>query len=105
MIAGRSFPAWKAFAFLEDIQVHVVAHVAFRGFLQRLEIPRVIATLTQSLVNDPAARLTFPHLAVETGQIPARLGLGTQACQRALMRGIIRCTWPRSLDQILAPSP
>ena len=64
--------------------------------MQRLVVPRVIAAVAQRLVDDPAAGLRLAHIGVETGKIPAGLGLGAQVRQRVLM-----CVMVRQIGQFL----
>jgi hypothetical protein len=68
----------------------VVAHIALGSLLERLVIPRVIGPVAQRLVDDPPPRLTFAHLGVEGGEIPACFGLGAELVERALVRRIVR---------------
>jgi hypothetical protein len=64
-------PRGKRWLSSSDVEIHVVAHVALRGLLQRLEIPREVAAVAQRLVDHPAPRLAGAHLGVEGVQIPA----------------------------------
>ena len=68
----------------------MIAHVAFGGLLQRLVIPRVIATLPQRLVDDPAAGLTGADIGVISGKVPTGFGLGAQGLQGSGMGRILR---------------
>src|SRR5690242_19702332 len=65
------FAPRKPLALLEDVEVHVVAHVALGCLLQRLEVPRVVGTVAQRRIDDPAARLALAHGGVEGGHVPA----------------------------------
>src|SRR6185312_9137813 len=65
----------KTFLFFEHVEVHVVAHVALRRLLQRLEFPRVVGAVAQRRVDHPAGRLAGPHGGVERRHVPARAHL------------------------------
>ena len=84
----KLFASWEPLGFLEHIQVHVVAHVTFGCFLERLVVPGVIPALTQGFVNDPAARLAGADLGIETIKVPARIGPGAKIIQHLLMRRV-----------------
>ena len=73
------FATWEALVFLKDIQVHVVAHVAFGCFLQRLVVPGKIAAVAQGFVDYPATGLRMAHGGVELGKVPAGSSPGSTA--------------------------
>jgi len=70
--ACPSFAARVARLGLEDVEVHVVAHVATRGWFVGLEVPWRARPLAQSLIEDMAAALARPHGLVKGGEVPAR---------------------------------
>src|SRR6218665_2368963 len=80
------FPAWIAFGLFEIVEVHVVAHVALGGLLQRLVIPGVIGAVAQRLVDDPAPRLAFAHGGVKGFHVPAGIAHFLEGAQRRRMR-------------------
>src|SRR5690606_24691617 len=54
-----SFSSRKALVGFQRVEVHVVAHVAFRRLPERLEIPREIGAVAQRRIDHPAARLAL----------------------------------------------
>ena len=60
------------------IERYRVAHVAFGGVAEGLEIPRAGHALGQGVVHHTAAALAVAHRAVELWQIPALLHEGAQ---------------------------
>src|SRR5689334_9258763 len=71
-----------AFGFFEIVEVHVVAHVALRSFLQRLVVPRVVCAVSQRLIDDPAPCLAFAHGGVEVVHVPAGIAHRLESAQR-----------------------
>ena len=70
--ARPSFAARIASLGFQDVEVHVVAHVAARGGFVGLEVPRRVRPLAQRLIDDMAAALARPHRLVKGGEVPAR---------------------------------
>ena len=75
------FAAGEAFVFFQHVQIHVVAHIAFRGQPQGLVVPRVIGTVAQSFVDHPAAGLGLADFGIIGGDVPALCGLGPEMGQ------------------------
>jgi hypothetical protein len=53
----------------------VVAHVALRRLLRWLEVPRMICTVAQRLIDHPAPRLAFTDGCVERRHVPTGMHL------------------------------
>jgi len=70
--ARPSFAARIAPLGFQNVEVHVVAHIAARGRLVGLEIPRRVGSAPQRFVDDMAAALARPHGLVKGGEVPAR---------------------------------
>ena len=66
---------------LEDVEVHVVAHVATRGWFVGLEVPWRARPLAQLLIDDMAAALARPHGLVKGGEVPARSEAALESAQ------------------------
>ena len=53
----------------------MVAHVALRGALQRLIVPRVVGAVAERRIDEAPARLARPDLGVEAGTVEGRTGV------------------------------
>ena len=72
----------------------MVAHIAFRGILKRLVIPRVIAPFAHRLIHHQAPRLALSNSSVKGAKIPARLGFCPKRGHCALMRRQVGQIYP-----------
>mgnify|MGYP007026933963 CR=1 FL=1 len=84
----RLFATGEPFAVLKHVQVHVVAHVTLGCGAQGLVVPRVIGTVAQGFVDDPAAGLGFADGGVIGGQVPAGVGHLAEAGEGRCMGGV-----------------